>query len=315
MGCFLSKGNIPRSQEKDDISSDDSSDCPAKPPPDARIGIVPISSSISISSDEDVDVDDGHKPNTTHKLTNSYQLVSKLAVGIQEISEDESSQEVSMSSVVVGRPSATVASSSCWLSRGNESMDDMGDESVVDWLAESSTTLFTSTTLGGGTSDEVNRRQTNWFESDPTAKSDSIHPENNLAITRQQTELNTIPNYPKKDTIEGDDEHVVIDTTRIERRHVPLPTSNVPSATKGDWLTNRYMVNDYIVLTEIGRGAHAEVRLCKHKAKNELFAVKIMNRQLLQSKIDIEKEVDIMKRLRHANILRLYEVLDDPKGK
>jgi serine/threonine protein kinase len=77
---------------------------------------------------------------------------------------------------------------------------------------------------------------------------------------------------------------------------------NKPSATRGDWLTNRYVVNDYIVLSEIGKGAHAEVRLCKHKITNEIFAAKIMNRKLLRAKfVDVKKEVAIMKTLMHPN--------------
>ena len=37
----------------------------------------------------------------------------------------------------------------------------------------------------------------------------------------------------------------------MERRHAPLP-SNTPSATRGTWITNRYVVNDYIVLSDDG---------------------------------------------------------------
>ncbi|KAL7530213.1 hypothetical protein ACHAXR_006161, partial [Thalassiosira sp. AJA248-18] len=235
-------------------------------------------------------------------------------VGIQEISEDDSSScttnENGTDRHLFDSPDATVTSS-CRLSGGDQSMDDVGDESVVDWLAESSTTLFTSTTLGDSFGDEKMQQSYK-----PALRLESKHPalpEQPFIVTRG-SDFKALPTPPKQvNEREDNEKHVVIDTTHIERRHVPLP-SNKPSATKGDWLTNRYCVNDYIVLSEIGRGAHSEVRLCKHKTKNELFAVKIMNRKLLQSKIvDIEKEVNIMKRLRHTNILRLYEVLDDPK--
>jgi [calcium/calmodulin-dependent protein kinase] kinase len=77
----------------------------------------------------------------------------------------------------------------------------------------------------------------------------------------------------------------------------------------GNWLSHRYVVNDYIILNEIGRGAFAEVRLCKNRTTNQLFAVKIMSRKEFDP-----KEVAIMKKLRHPNVLQLHEVLDDLRG-
>ena len=58
-------------------------------------------------------------------------------------------------------------------------------------------------------------------------------------------------------------------------------------------------MNDYIILSDIGKGAHAEVRLCKHKRTNEVYAAKIMNKKL--SCVDIQKEVAIMKKRMHPN--------------
>ena len=96
---------------------------------------------------------------------------------------------------------------------------------------------------------------------------------------------------------------------------MPLPSNKPPSITQGSWLSNRYVINEYIVLSEIGQGGHAEVRLVKHKTTNELFAVKISNRKLLETKIvDLQNEIAIMKSMQHKNVLRLYEVIDDPKG-
>lgn len=74
-------------------------------------------------------------------------------------------------------------------------------------------------------------------------------------------------------------------------------------------MSHRYVVNDYIILNEIGRGAFAEVRLCKNKTTNKLFAVKIMSRKAFDP-----KEVAIMKKLRHPNVLQLHEILDDQRG-
>jgi len=112
----------------------------------------------------------------------------------------------------------------------------------------------------------------------------------------------------------------VKDTIRVKRKKAALPTRK-PDARMGNWLTNRYIVNNYILLNQLGTGSYAEVRLCKEKNDNKLYAIKIMNKDFLKKKSigktsfmdDVKREVAIMKKLRHPNVLRLYEVLDDPK--
>ena len=171
----------------------------------------------------------------------------------------------------------------------NQSMDDLlKDESVVDWLAETtnnnSAVPFTTTkdTIGPPTS-VIDHR-----------------------LEQQQQQQQQQKQYPIIATQElyecRDDCHVVKDTARVERRHVPLPTDKPVDIKSGSWLTNRYVVNDYIILSNIGKGAHAEVHLCKHKRTNEVYAAKIMNKKLLCEKfVDIQKEVAIMKKLMHPN--------------
>ena len=116
-------------------------------------------------------------------------------------------------------------------------------------------------------------------------------------------------------------EHVK-DTTKVKRKRANLPSKKPNAVLSGNWLTNRYTVNNYILLNPLGRGSYAEVRLCKEKKTNQLHAMKIMNKESLQKKSigkhstfmdDVKREVAIMKKLRHENVLRLYEVMDDPK--
>ncbi|GMH50991.1 hypothetical protein TL16_g00921 [Triparma laevis f. inornata] len=75
-------------------------------------------------------------------------------------------------------------------------------------------------------------------------------------------------------------------------------------------------------MNPLGQGSYAEVRLCKEKTRDELYAIKIMNKDLLMKKSvgmsstfmdDVKREIAIMKKLRHDHVLQLYEVLDDPK--
>ena len=66
----------------------------------------------------------------------------------------------------------------------------------------------------------------------------------------------------------------------------------------------------------------SQVRLCKDRTTDQLFAIKIIAKEKLQKKKgghssetyfeDIRREIAIMKKLMHPNVLRLFEVLDDP---
>ena len=65
----------------------------------------------------------------------------------------------------------------------------------------------------------------------------------------------------------------------------------------------------YKISSCIGRGAYGEVRKCLHKETKALRAVKILNKKYLP-KDELEKlvnEIDILKKLDHPNILKLYE--------
>ncbi len=91
----------------------------------------------------------------------------------------------------------------------------------------------------------------------------------------------------------------------------------------GDWLNKRYIVNNYILLDILGEGSYAEVRLCKERTSDSLYAMKIISKDMLSKRKsthnsetffdDIRREIAIMKKLLHPNVLRLFEVLDDPK--
>jgi len=100
-------------------------------------------------------------------------------------------------------------------------------------------------------------------------------------------------------------------TAKVDRRHVALPTTKPAGLASGDFLEHRYVVNEYILLQKIGAGGHSEVRLSKHRATNELYAVKIMQkgRHMVQQ----QQEIAILKQLSHPNIIKLYEAIDDAR--
>ena len=116
----------------------------------------------------------------------------------------------------------------------------------------------------------------------------------------------------------------VIETSDVKRNTVGLPTTLTHAKpTTGDWLKQRYIVNNYILLDTLGTGSYGVVRLCKDRITDHLYAMKIISRDLLKKKknghsaetflADIQREIAIMKKLNHPNVLRLFEVLDDPK--
>ncbi|CAM9644716.1 unnamed protein product, partial [Scytosiphon promiscuus] len=132
------------------------------------------------------------------------------------------------------------------------------------------------------------------------------------------------------------EQEAVKDTANITRKKAQLPQQEQlehPTPVGGSWLKNRYIVNNYILLQPLGTGSYAEVRLAKEKTSNTLYAVKIMNKDFLKKRQarkmerrttfdvgkeetfmdSIKREIAIMKKVHHPNVLRLYEVMDDPK--
>ena len=63
------------------------------------------------------------------------------------------------------------------------------------------------------------------------------------------------------------------------------------------------------------KGAFSVVKRCVHKKSNEAFAVKMISTTKM-SKRDFEKlerEARICQKLKHENIIRLYETMNDEK--
>ena len=72
-------------------------------------------------------------------------------------------------------------------------------------------------------------------------------------------------------------------------------------------------IGDYSLGIELGRGAFGKVVLGKHILTNELVAIKILDKILLNHTPDdyqsIKQEINILKSVKHKHIVQLYEVL------
>eukprot|EP00906_Rhabdomonas_costata_P021353 RCo031010 len=93
-----------------------------------------------------------------------------------------------------------------------------------------------------------------------------------------------------------------------------LPTKNVEQAfVVVDDTDGTKMINEYKVLRELGEGSCGVVSLVRNIDSGRLFAMKAACRKLIsKSQGQLTSEVGILKRLDHANVIKLFEVIDDP---
>lgn len=92
-----------------------------------------------------------------------------------------------------------------------------------------------------------------------------------------------------------------------------------------DPITGRKLINHYEIIDELGRGTHGKVKLGRDlQDENTHVAIKIVERYSKRRKLGkivsaaedkVKKEVAILKKARHPNIVALLEVIDDPTRK
>ena len=83
----------------------------------------------------------------------------------------------------------------------------------------------------------------------------------------------------------------------------------------------KQVINKYLVLHKLGKGAFGVVYRAVHLPTGRQVAMKRINRAKMRklrigkkSDEDVVKEIAIMKRLNHRNVVSLLEVIDDPQG-
>uniref|UniRef100_A0A0A9XNL7 non-specific serine/threonine protein kinase n=1 Tax=Lygus hesperus TaxID=30085 RepID=A0A0A9XNL7_LYGHE len=81
------------------------------------------------------------------------------------------------------------------------------------------------------------------------------------------------------------------------------------------------MINRYMVLANLGQGAYGKVKLGQDTDTGKQVAIKIISKKHLKKKVGsttgeadnaLNREIAIMKKVRHKNCVSLYEVIDDP---
>jgi serine/threonine protein kinase len=87
-----------------------------------------------------------------------------------------------------------------------------------------------------------------------------------------------------------------------------------------DPVSGRKMINAYEIFDELGRGVHGKVKLGRNLETSVYVAIKIVDRFSKRRRLGkntshedkIKKEIAILKKARHPNIVSLLEVIDDP---
>ena len=74
----------------------------------------------------------------------------------------------------------------------------------------------------------------------------------------------------------------------------------------------RDKINNYIIGETLGEGAFGKVKLGKHIPTGEKVAIKIITKDLIDIN-KIKKEIKILQRIKHINIIQLYEIIETKK--
>jgi serine/threonine protein kinase len=91
-----------------------------------------------------------------------------------------------------------------------------------------------------------------------------------------------------------------------------------------DYITGRKLINQYEIIEEIGRGVHGKVKLARSLETGDYVAIKIIQRFSKKRKLGrvtvspedkTKREIAILKKIRHPNVVGLLEVIDDPELK
>ena len=90
--------------------------------------------------------------------------------------------------------------------------------------------------------------------------------------------------------------------------------AKLPRSAGGDRIEQpRKMVGNYILGKTIGEGTFGKVKIAVHIPTGEKVAVKVLEKSRIKEQADIRRvnrEIKILKKNKHPNIIQLYEVLD-----
>ncbi|KAJ4365238.1 hypothetical protein N0V83_008856 [Neocucurbitaria cava] len=109
----------------------------------------------------------------------------------------------------------------------------------------------------------------------------------------------------------------------LHHTHRQPPKETHIADVQADPVSGRKIVNQYEIIDELGRGVHGKVKLGKDLIHGRYVAIKIVDRYSKRRRLGkntshedkIKREIAILKKARHPNIVSLLEVIDDPAKK
>ena len=121
-------------------------------------------------------------------------------------------------------------------------------------------------------------------------------------------------------TPSGSDDDVSTGSSLLHPSHLQPPKETHTAEVDRDTVTGNKVINQYEILEELGRGEHGKVKLGQHVATGQKVAIKIVQRYSTRRRLGklgnpedkVKKEVAILKKARHPNVVSLLEVIDDP---
>ena len=75
-------------------------------------------------------------------------------------------------------------------------------------------------------------------------------------------------------------------------------------------------INEYSWMSDLGQGAYAKVTLCQKNMDFSMYAMKHLKRTNVKhgrSDMDLYREPDVQKKLSHPNVVKIFEIIDDPQ--
>ncbi|KIX05049.1 uncharacterized protein Z518_05921 [Rhinocladiella mackenziei CBS 650.93] len=102
--------------------------------------------------------------------------------------------------------------------------------------------------------------------------------------------------------------------------HLQTPKETHTAEIEHDTYSGNKFINNYEIVQELGRGEHGKVKLGRDIEKETMVAVKIVPRYSVKRRLGrlgapedrTKREVAILKKARHPNVVSLLEVIDDP---
>ncbi|KAJ5852015.1 Calcium/calmodulin-dependent/calcium-dependent protein kinase [Penicillium soppii] len=128
--------------------------------------------------------------------------------------------------------------------------------------------------------------------------------------------------YPPRHigTPSASDDSISTGSSLLHPSHLQPPKETHTAEVDRDTVTGNKVINQYEILEELGRGEHGKVKLGQHVATGQKVAIKIVQRYSTRRRLGklgnpedkVKKEVAILKKARHPNVVSLLEVIDDP---